>query len=261
MTQASVYIGRVAVARAKFDVDLEPLKNLEQRFKDPALRADLMRIAGRAEVSALVAQAIADNFAKEGPGWRPLKGATIRNSVALNAVTKRLLKDAKLDAAFKIGAVRKSKSGKYSIDRRELKGRMGEYNKHVDAFIEGVEAAARTVPDDGVSARGNRQILRRTSLLYQTVTTVGFSGSVGPSPKNPGIRPMSGRNIRRTENSTLVFGTNLIYAGVHNNDERAIPSIPQRKFLVLHKEWQLRLNRYVKKLMTDLVRNAVEGRK
>jgi hypothetical protein len=212
------------------------------------------------DVAGLVAQAIADNFAKEGPGWAPLKGATIRNSVGLNRATKALLKDAYMYGARKVGAIRTVKKGKDKgkqiLDRRELKGQKRTFYEHVDKYIEKIERSARSgASEDGGDALGNRQILRRTSLMFQTVTTPGFSGSAKRTQYGGTV---TGSNIRRVEGSNLIWGTNLIYAATHNNGTQE-PRVPKREFLVIRDVWQARLTRFVFKVMTDIVRDHVEG--
>ena len=179
-----------------FSMDLNGLKELIKRFDSRQLREELTKITQTKGVVALVAQAIADNFAKEGPGWKPLKPQTIRSSVA-----KSMKKG--LDAGKNI--VRK-KSG-------NVKARM---------------------------------ILQRTGLLKKSVTTPGAQG-----------------NIQKNEGTTLVWGTNLVYAGIHNSGGTVkhpgtkngfgmgikIPAhdipIPKREFLVIREEWKSRLNSYI----------------
>lgn len=257
------------MGRAEFTVKLDELENLAERFKDPAIQAKLQGVASMPEVAAMVAQAIADNFAQEGPGWDALKGATIRNSVA-KGMLKNLIKDAYFAAAFKVGAVKVSKSGKRSIDREALRGKKKKFYEHVDKQLVDVERAARKSagPND---ALGNRQILRRTSLLYKTVTTPGFAGSsIGANEaqadpdraklkKAQTGKTVTGANIYRVQGTNLIWGTNLIYAATHNEgDEKR--HIPKREFLVIRDEWQRRLNRFVFRLMSDIVKNHVEGK-
>lgn len=251
----------VAMARAELTLNLNVLEQLENRFKNPALENELKRVPAMKEIAALVAQAIADNFAQEGPGWAPLKGATIRTSIAKNPSNNRLIKDAEMHAARKMGSVKVSKSGKRSIDRKDLVGRKAEFNRHVDKYLETVEAAARShakvagnTPGSSNEPLGNRQILRRTSLLYQTVATPtpGFSGS-----SKSGNKTVQGQNIYRVEGSNLVWGTNLIYAATHNSGDPK-RNIPKREFLVIRDEWQARLTRFVFQIMAGIVKKYLE---
>jgi phage gpG-like protein len=242
------------VARAELKIDVGGLEKLTARLKDPALAAKLQGVAGMKDVAAIVAQAIADNFAQEGPGWAPLKGSTIRNSIALNQATKALLKDAYMQAAYKMGAVKVSKSGKRSVAWDELRGQKTEFYGHVDRAIEAVERASRKSAGES-DALGNRQILRRTSLLFQTVTRPNFEGSAKRTKYGGTV---TGSNIYKVQGSTLVWGTNLIYAATHNNGTQA-PRVPKREFLVLREEWRNRLLSFVFKLMSDIVKNHIEG--
>lgn len=54
-------------------VELESLRALSSKISDPTLRANLSRLAHEKGAVALVSQAIADNFDREGPGWPALK--------------------------------------------------------------------------------------------------------------------------------------------------------------------------------------------
>lgn len=63
-------------------VDVSGLKRLAQKINSPELRNEVINVASEKPVAALISQAIADNFAKEGPGWAPLKARTIRQSVS-----------------------------------------------------------------------------------------------------------------------------------------------------------------------------------
>lgn len=54
-------------------VDLESLRKLASKVNDPMLRENLNKIAHEKGAVALISQAIADNFDREGPGWPALK--------------------------------------------------------------------------------------------------------------------------------------------------------------------------------------------
>ncbi len=200
------------MARANFTVNLDALEKIQANMTNQNLMNQLRNIVGQREIAAIVAQAIADNFEQEGPGWQPLKAQTIRMSVA-----KKLRK--KLD-------------------------------KLTDEEILYHERKARLV---GAEETPNRQILRRTSLLFQTVTTPGFVGS----KKDPNDKKAhTGQNIYRTEGTNLIWGTNLIYAGVHNYGHR---QVPQREYLKIRDEWQKELEEYAAELMARLVDFHLEG--
>lgn len=70
------------MSSASFRVNLSALKKLGDMMQDQQLRQELYQLGNQKGVLALVAQAIADNFDQEGPGWAPLKAQTIRRSVA-----------------------------------------------------------------------------------------------------------------------------------------------------------------------------------
>lgn len=63
---------------ASFKVDLSSLKLFFEGLSNPALQQKLESIAQERDIAALVGQAINDNFEKEGPGWEPLKAASLR---------------------------------------------------------------------------------------------------------------------------------------------------------------------------------------
>lgn len=65
-----------------FKFDMSGLKKLIERMDSPTIKEKLMEIPQSRAIAALISQAISDNFDKEGPGWAPLKGATIRQSVS-----------------------------------------------------------------------------------------------------------------------------------------------------------------------------------
>ena len=62
-------------------IDLSGLKTLVDKLDSQSARSALYKIPESKAILALVSQAIYDNFEKEGPGWAPLKGATIRQFV------------------------------------------------------------------------------------------------------------------------------------------------------------------------------------
>jgi len=70
------------VSTASFQAELSGLRELITRLENPTLRKMLTDLPNRKEVHALISQAIAENFDKEGPGWTPLKASTILRSVS-----------------------------------------------------------------------------------------------------------------------------------------------------------------------------------
>lgn len=63
-------------------VETSDLKKLEAKFSNPSIKETADQMLQQRALAALVAEAIADNFNKEGPGWAPLKPSTIRESVS-----------------------------------------------------------------------------------------------------------------------------------------------------------------------------------
>lgn len=112
------------------------------------------------------------------------------------------------------------------------------------------ERKARIVGSDTVP---HRAILRRTGLLMRTATTPNYQGSA-----KSGKKVVSGSNIWKTEGHKLIFGTNLIYAAVHNYGFPA-KGIPQREFMTLRKEWMDRLKEYVMEETFKLIWAAAKG--
>jgi len=122
---------------ASFKVKIDGLKKLIERLESGQLKNEIERVVQDRAVAALVAQAIGDNFDKEGPGWAPLKASTIRYSVA-----KKM--------------------------RKKL-------STMTDKEIVNWEKLARKRDSDIVTPF--RMILQKSRLLKRTVTTPGYTGS------------------------------------------------------------------------------------
>jgi len=192
---------------AALTLDASGLDNLIAKFDNPAIREELSKIPGKKAVAAIVAQAIADNFDQEGPGWAPLKAATIRSSVS-KALKKTLsnMSDSEL------------------LEHEKKARRKGTKESEAGPY---------------------RKILQKTRVLRGTVTTLVPGSSV---TKNG----VTGRNIWRTEGSNLIWGTDLVYAAIHNEGKG---HIPQRKFLTIRSEWMKQLQDFI---MKDAFRIIVE---
>lgn len=189
--------------------DTSGLRNLAKRLGDPSLQGDLNKIVQQKGIAALVGQAVADNFAKEGPGWAPLKAETIRRSVS-----KRIRKAiAHLTDKQLLRAERKLKASP-----------VGE---------------------------GHRRILDRTGLLKKTATIPGYSGTSKSG--------LSGSNIMRVEGTNLVWGSDLVYAGVHNKGDPS-KGIPKREYLVIREEWRRQIYEFAMKRMLMLIRDKLRSR-
>lgn len=180
------------------------LENIIHRMTDPEIKQELEYFPKRKAVVALVAQAIADNFDKEGPGWAPLKAETIRNSVA-----------------------------------KKLKAKLASMT---DKELLRYEQRVRKSGTKESEEEPNRRILQRTGLLKKSVTT--------PGSKN---------NVWKVDGSNLIWGTDLVYAGIHN---RGMPSkhIPKREFLTIRQEWMTLLNDYlVKETFKIIIERVTKG--
>jgi phage gpG-like protein len=174
---------------ASMTLSTEGLQSIIDRLNDPQIKAELEKLPMRKDVAALVAQAIQDNFDKEGPGWAPLKAETIRNSVS-----------------------------------KKLKKRL---ESMTNAQLLKYEANARKKGTKESQAGPHRMILQKTGLLKKSVTSPGGKD-----------------NIWKQEGTNLIWGTDLAYAGIHNNGFPA-KNIPQRKFLTIREAWMKQLNEYI----------------
>lgn len=188
-------------------LDLSGLEKLIDSLESEELKQSLLTIPQKREIAALVGQAIADNFAQEGPGWAPLKSQTIRSSVS-----------------------------------KELKKKLDKQGK--------------------VNGEPSRRILDRTGVLKGSVTTPGAQG-----------------NIYSVEGSNLIWGTDLIYAAIHNKGgviqhpgtsngfgegikipPHQIP-IKKREFLKIREEWMEKINDFAVQLTIQLLHQHIEGLK
>lgn len=220
---------------ASFKVDLSGLKRLTAKIASPAIQTEIRAIPQRKAVAALVGQAIADNFDQEGPGWAPLKAKTIRYSVS-----------------------------------KKLRARLRDMT---DAQILRHEKTARGKGIAGVfhSVLGNtpdphRRILQKTGLLKKLATTPGASGSSSGSKMTSGYskipkkgkKSVSGANIYRVEGTTLIWGVDLVYAGVHQHGD-AKKGIPARPYLVIRDVWMNRIYEYMAEQILKTVRDSLKS--
>ena len=81
---------------ASLTVNFKALDRLAQKLKSPIIQQALLNLPKEKAIAALMGQAIADNFDKEGPGWDALKANTIRYSVSRKL--RKLLKGMTNDA-------------------------------------------------------------------------------------------------------------------------------------------------------------------
>lgn len=193
---------------ASFKVDLSKLQKMIERFKNNGLEEFAKTLPNEKGIHAIISQSIADNFSKQGPGWKPLKKSTIWRSISM--AKKRQIK--KLPK-----------------------------NKRDDAL------------------NSARSILDRGGPLKKSVTT--------PSE----------HSIRKSDNKSLIWGTDLFYASIHNRGgtinhpgtkngfgmgikikPHSIP-IPKREFLKIRPEWMKQLNAYVKELLERKLADIFKG--
>src|SRR5581483_2517894 len=128
-----------------FKAEMAGLFELIASIDDPELKRMLQDLPNQKKIHALISQAIADNFEKEGPGWKPLKIQTV-----LQSLPKKRRQDVR--------------SGKVK-------------------------------PEEA------RKILQGSApILKKSVTTPGAP-----------------RHVHRIEGITLLWGTDLIYAGIHQH--------------------------------------------
>lgn len=234
-----------------FVFNMQGLWNLTKKFSDPALIAELNKIPATAGVSAIISQAIADNFEKEGPGWAPLKASTLRATVKKSVIKKveaRFLKALGFHDK-ETGEIHKSKKDLTTAQKNKL-------NKLVDKQLVAHEKAARSTRQNrnrNAENSPNRKILNKTGLLKKTATIPNFTGSNKSG--------QSGSNLYKVEGTNLTWGTNLSYAGIHNKGcpER---NIPKREFMVVRPEWQNKLNLFIAKKTFDTIKAyIIRGRK
>lgn len=192
--------------KASLTVNVDCFKMLAKKLQSPEIKNQIEAVANEKPVAALIAQAVADNFAKEGPGWAPLKPRTIRQSMSKkNRKNMKVLSDE-------------------------------DISKH--------EKLARGGGEDGAF----RKILRKTNLLYKSVTTPGFSGS----NKSGAV----GSNIYKVENAKITWGTSLIYARPQNQGNPK-KKVPARPFLVIRDEWMKKITMYVVKRYKEIIKSSL----
>ncbi len=224
-----------------FVFNMQGLWKLTKKFSDPALIAELNKIPASAGVSAIISQAIADNFEKEGPGWAPLKASTLRATVKKSVIKK-------IEARF-LKSFQVAKKKQLSMHEKR------QFNKLVDSQLLAHEINARSTRQNrnrSAENSPNRKILNKTGLLKKTATIPNFTGSSKSGA--------SGSNLYKVEGTNLTWGTNLSYAGIHNKGcpER---KIPKREFMVVRPEWKNRLDLFIAKKAFDLVKQYIRSGK
>ncbi len=126
----------------------------------------------------------------------------------------------------------KAKTIRYSVSKKMRKQYHGMSDKHILRQ----EAMRRQKGEEP-----HRKILQRTGLLKKTATIPGFGGM---SYDKKAKTAVSGTNIYKTEGTNLIWGTDLVYAGVHNKGLPA-KNIPKREFLKIPSHWMKEINDFV----------------
>lgn len=126
-------------SNASLTIDTRALQRMGRIFSDKSVTQKIDEVRRGRAIAALIGQAIAENFEQEGPGWAPLKAATIRRSVT----------------------------------NKKLKKQISEMT---DAEILAYEAKARR---HGATEIPHRKILQKTGLLKKSASVPGFSGKGG----------------------------------------------------------------------------------
>jgi len=206
-------------------VDFSGLKKLYEKFTNNPIKEAFRSVAKEKAVAALIGQAIADNFDKEGPGWQPLKTETIRRSVA-----KKLGRElaSMTDAQIRYHEVKARSKAATEEPYRRILQRTGLLKK-----------TATKVGFTGSTTKKKNGDWKNARSSFGPQRGVSVTGS----------------NIYKVENFNIIWGTNLPYASKHNNGE----GVPKREFLVIRKEWQARLDAYVLSRVKTYFRNAIRG--
>ena len=211
-----------------FKVDMSWFKKLVIGFDNPAIKQKFSEIPQDKAIAGLIGQAIADNFAKQGPGWPALKAATVRYSVS-----KSIKKDIEKQVLSSMGLGKRPKHGKGWS--RQLQS---EVKANIEKHIASHEHQAKSQGTEPY-----RMILQRTGLLKKTATIPGFAGS---------NKKVSGGNIYKVEGNNIIWGTDLKYAAIHNE---GLKGMPKREFLVLRQEWKKKITEYAFKKYKTIIKN------
>jgi phage gpG-like protein len=215
-------------------VKLDGIKEMIKRFDDPGLRAELSKIPSMKGVAAIISQAIADNFEREGPGWAPLKAVTLRATVkkhVINKIRRRFLKTVHVRNHKSLNTAQRAKMNRV-IDAQLL----------AHEIVSRHPRNAKRAMSDKNKILPHRKILQKTGLLKKTSTVPGFSGSNKKS---------QGSNIYHVNGTNLVWGTNLSYAAAHNEGNPK-KNLPKREFMVLRDEWKSVLNDFIFQKAVDV---------
>ena len=217
-------------------VDVSGLKSLADLMDSGEIKQAFAQIPHMKAIVALVSQAIAENFAKEGPGWAPLSARTIRASVSKSL--RKKLRNLTGDEIQDFERIAR-KRGRWSYSDES---KIVEYNVKMNS-------KSRSKKQPKAMLDPNRAILQKTGLLKKTATIPSFTGS-----NKVGQR---GSNVNRVEGTNLIYGTNLVYAATHQYGNPS-KNIPKREFLVIREEWQKRIDEFVAQKAMDIIKKVLK---
>lgn len=129
-------------------------------------------------------------------------------------------------APLKASTIRNSVSAQVAGTKVKVGGKLKDLSELSDEELEKHEAKARKNPGTS-KEQPFRRILRKSGALFGAATTPGARG-----------------NIWKTDGAKLIWGVDLIYAGVHNY---GFPpkKIPKREFLTIRKQWMDQIEDYI----------------
>jgi phage gpG-like protein len=189
---------------ASLKVDTSGIRRMTAAFDSHGVRSAIAQLPQRKAVAALVGQAVADNFDKQGPGWKPLK---IRKGVILS----------------KTGLLRKSATSP---------GAPGNiYKVEGQSLIWGTDLIYA-----GIHNKGGVITPKKAKALYIPLTPKGER--VGP------IKTAMGRRKVATK-----YGVDFTFA-------KSV-TIPKREFMVIRPQWLVQIQEYIIGQAISIVRDAL----
>lgn len=199
------------MAQAKVSLNLSFLHRLVERLGDAGLASRLQNLSSDPGVAAIVEQAVADNFDKEGPGWKKLAENTIKRSIS-KKLRKNYLGNNQVAGSSEPARRILQKSGllKKSVTTVGATGNI--YRPGINKLTWGTDLSYASIHNNGGTVH-----FPGTSDGFGKARYVKVGGA-----KRGKWRKVGGRNIRAH--------------GI---------SIPQRKFLFLAPKWLLKLQAYV----------------
>lgn len=199
------------MAHARIYLRLTPLYQLIERMTSAGLKQTLESLSHDPGVAAVVSQAIADNFDKEGPGWKKLKERTIKSSLS-KKLKKRYLGGNKISGSSEPARRILQRSGLLKKSATTVGATGNIYRPGKNMLTWGTELSYAAIHNRG-------------GVIHHPGTQNGFGKpryvKVGGAKKGK-WRKVGGRDIRPH--------------GIR---------IPQRRFLFLAPKWLLELQTFV----------------